>query len=142
MVDELDSEEREKQKRAGERLTGWLKRIDNPMPEGFVAMSNYLPFGRQLLERPLKMVEKIEKAMVDQFSGEKNVERFRDINAAIKKAMGKLRDDRNRAMEEWYGTRDILKATHRFTQMKVERSSRPKDQDSEKSEILASLASI
>ena len=92
-VSELDSEEREKQKRANrlEKPPGWLKRIDNPMPEAFVAMSNYLPFGRQLLERPIKMVEKIEKVTVDQFSGKMNVERFRDINAAIKKAMSKLK---------------------------------------------------
>ena len=143
-VRELDSEEREKQKKANrlEKAPGWLERIDNPTPEDFLAMSNYLPFGRQLLEKPIKMIEKIEKATVDQFSGKRNVERFRDINAAIKKAMGKLKDDRDQAMEKRYCTRDILKATQKFTQMGVERSSQSSDQKSEKSEILESLASF
>ena len=88
------------------------------------------------------MVEKIEKASVDLFSGAKNVDRFRDINAAIKKTMSKLKEELDGAMEERYCTRDISEATHRFTQLKVERSSRPKDLEKEKSDILASLASF
>ena len=107
-----------------------------------MAMSNYLPFEHQLLEKPIKMIEKIEKATVDQFAGKRNVDQFRDINAAIKKAMGKLKDDHDQAMEKRYGTQDILKATQRFSQMKVERNSQSNDQKSEKSEILESLASF
>ena len=124
-IDQPDTEEQERQMKAGrvETPPDWLNRINTPTPEDFVAMSNYLPFGRQLLEWPLKMVEKIEKATVDQFSGAKNVARFRDINAAIKRTMGRLKVERDRAMEERYGTRDISEATHRFTQLKVERSS-------------------
>ena len=143
-VKELDSEEREKQKKANrsEKVPGWLERIDNPTPKDFVAMSNYLPFEHQLLEKPIKMIEKIEKGTVDQFSGKRNVERFGDINAAIKKAMGKLKDECDQAMEKRYGTRDILKATQKFTQMTVERNSQSSDQKSEESEILKPLASF
>ena len=74
-VNELHSEEREKQRKANrlEEALSWLDRIDNPTPEDFVAMSNYLPFGRQLLKRPIKMIEKIEKATVDQFAGKRDV---------------------------------------------------------------------
>ena len=141
-VNELDSEEREKQRKANrlEKAPSWLDPIDNPTPEDFVAMSNYLPFGRQLLERPIKMIEKIEKATVDQFAGKRDVGRYRDINAAIKKAMGKLKDERKQAMEKRYGTRDILKATQKFSQVKVERSSQSRDPKSEESEIFKSLA--
>ena len=143
-VNELDLEEREKQRKANrlEKALSWLDRIDNPTPEDFVAMSNYLPFGRQLLERPIIMIEKIEKATVDQFAGKKDVGRYGDINAAIKKAMGKLKDEREQAMEKWYGTRDILKATQKFSQVKVEKSSQSNDPKSEESEILESLASF
>ena len=56
--------------------------------------------------------------------------------------MGKLKEDRNQAMEKRYGTRDILKATQKFTQMKVERDSQSSEQKSEKSEVLKSLASF
>ena len=142
-VNELDLEEKEKQRKANrlEEAPSWLDRIDNPTPEDFVAMSNYLPFGRQLLERPIKMIEKIEKATVDQFAGKKDIGRYRDINAAIKKAMGKLKEQRQ-AMEKRYGTRDILKATQKFSQVKVERNSQSNDPKSEESEILKSLASF
>ena len=92
-VNELDLEEKEKQRKANrlEKAPSWLDRIDNPTPEDFVAMSNYLPFGCQLLEKLIKMIEKNEKATVDQFAGKKNVDRYRDINASIKKAMESLR---------------------------------------------------
>ena len=141
-VNELDSEEREKQRKANrlEKAPSWLDRIDNLTPEDFVAMSNYLPFGRQLLEKPIKMIKKIEKATVDQFARKKDVDRCRDINAAIEKAMGKLKDERDQAMEKRYGTRDILKATQKFSQVKVEKSSQPSDPKSEEREILRSLA--
>ena len=46
------------------------------------------------------MVEKIEKVTVDQFAGKRDVGGYRDINAAIKKAMGKLKDEREQAMEK------------------------------------------
>ena len=80
-VNELDSEEQEKQRKSNrlEKVPGWLDRIDNPTPEDFLAMSNYLPFGHQLLERPIKMIEKIQKVTVDQFAGKKHVGRFREI---------------------------------------------------------------
>ena len=140
----LDSEEREKQRKADklEAEPDWLQRIDNPTPEDFVAMSNYLPFGRQLLEQPLKMVDKIEKATVDQFSGAKYVTRFRDINAAIRKTMEKLKTERGDAMEEHYGTPDVLEATHRYSQLNVGGGSQDQDQATENKRILESLASI
>ena len=125
-----------------EEAPSWLDGIDNPTPEDFVARSNYLPLERQLLERPIKMIEKIEKATVDQFAGKKDVGRNREINAAIKKAMGKLKDEREQAMEKRYGTRDVLKATQKFSQVKIERNSQSNDPKSEESEILESLASF
>ena len=105
-------------------------------------MSNYLPFGRQFLERPLKTVEKIEKATIDQFSGNQNVARFCDINVAIRKTMSNLKVKHDDAMEKRYGTRDVAEATHRFTQLRVERTSRPEDLAKEKSKILESLATL
>ena len=141
-VDELDKEEQERQIKAGqiEAEPDWLKRIDNPTPEDFVTMSNYLPFGRQLLERLLKTVEKIEKVTIDQFSRDKNATRFRDINAAIRKTMSNLKVKHEDAVEKSYGTRDVTEATHRLTQLRIERTSRPKDLAKEKSRILESLA--
>ena len=86
--------------------------------------------------------QKKTKVTVDQFAGKKNIDRNRDINAAIKKAMGKLKDKSYQAMEKRYGTRDILKATQKFSQVKVEKSSQSSDQRSEESKILKSLASL
>ena len=124
-VNKLDTEEREKQRKADklEAEPDVLQRIDNPTPEDFVAMLNYLPFRCQLLERPLKMVDKIEKATVDQFSRANDVVRFRDINATIKKMMEKLKTECNDAMEERYGTRDVSEATHRYSHLKVNKGS-------------------
>ena len=45
-------------------------------------------------------------------------------------------------MEKRFGTRDILKATQKFSQVKVEKNSQSSDQKSEESEILKSLASF
>ena len=143
-VDEHDLEERKKQIEAGrrEKPPGWLSRIEKPTAEDFVAMSNYLPFGRQLLENPIKVVERMEKATVDLFEGKERVERYRRINAAIRNAMGKLKDERDRAMEERYGTRDVLRATQRFAQMEVSKETQPGSQKSEEQEVLKSLIGI
>ena len=105
-------------------------------------MSNYLPFGRQLLENPIKVVERMEKATVDLFKGKEKVERYRRINAAIRNAMGKLKDERDRAMEDRYGTRDVLKATQRFAQMEVTKDSQSGSLKSEEQEVLKSLVGI
>ena len=140
-VEEHDSEEREKQEKTGrrEKTPGWLDRIEKPTAEDFVAMSNYLPFGRQLLENPIKVVERMEKATVDLFQGREKVERYRRINAAIRNAMGKLKDERDRAMEDRYGTRDVLKATQKFAQMEVTKNSQSGGLKSEEQEVLKSL---
>ena len=143
-VEEHDSEERKRQEKAGrrEKTPGWLDRIEKPTAEDFVAMSNYLPFGRQLLENPIKVVERMEKATVNLFNGKDKVERYRRINAAIRNAMGKLKDERDRAMEERYGTRDVLKATKRFAQMEVAKDTQSGSLKSEEQEVLKSLVGI
>ena len=143
-VDEHDLEERKRQEKAGrrEKTPGWLDRIDNPTAEDFVAMSNYLPFGRRLLENPIKMVERMEKATVDLFTGKGKVERYRRINAAIRKAMGKLNDERDQALEKRYGTRDVLEATQRFAQMEVTKDTQSGSSTSEEQDVLKSLVGI
>ena len=140
-VNEHHSVERSKQEKAGRRETApdWLSRIKNPTSEDFMAMSNYLPFGRQLLENPIKTIERMEKATVDQFAGNGRIERYRRINDAIRKAMGKLKEERDQAMEKRYGTRDILKATQKFTQMEVKRDTQSGDSGTEEKDILKIL---
>ena len=120
----------------------WLNRIENPTPEVFVAMSNYLTFGCQFLDSPIKTIERMEKATVDQFAGKGKIERYCRINDAIRKAMGKLKDERDQAMEKRYGTRDILKATQRFTQMEVKRDTQSEDSGTEEKDILKSLVKL
>ena len=125
-----------------EKTPGWLDRIEKPTAEDFVVMSNYLPFSRQLLENPIKLVERMEKATIYLFKGKDKVERYRRINAAIRNAMGKLKNERDRAMEERYGTRDVLKATQRFAQMEVSKDTQSGSLKSEEQEVLKSLIGI
>ena len=84
----------------------------------------------------------MEKATVDLFAGKGKVERYRRINAAIRKVMGKLKDERDQAMEKQYSTRDILKATQRFAQVEVTKDTQSGGSKSEEQDVLKSLVGI